>query len=167
MQLSEVIEILDSKISGGSEYLWTCYGLNSRYLDFESDFAHASVIFDTKNQIVYSAEVTDKDGEYAYRWLNPEYKKAYQTECKEKNIRPNEAWDTTDWVDLELADDFLEKATAIFHGEKFDTRVDMPLTLDDDTLLQLFKMAHDRDVTLNKMVEIILQEVIDRHKETV
>ena len=40
----------------------------------------------------------------------------------------------------------------------------MPLTLSDDEMFKLMTMAHERDVTLNKMVEIILQEMIDRHK---
>jgi len=45
-----------------------------------------------------------------------------------------------------------------------DNRVDVELDLDNFTILQLALEAHKRDITLNKMVEIILQEVIDRHK---
>jgi hypothetical protein len=36
--------------------------------------------------------------------------------------------------------------------------------LDDNLILQLAKEAHKRDITLNKMIEVILQEVIDRHR---
>lgn len=45
-----------------------------------------------------------------------------------------------------------------------DNRVDVEVDLDNFTILQLALEAHKRDITLNKMVEIILQEVIDRHK---
>ena len=68
------------------------------------------------------------------------------------------------WYDLETQEDWLTKARAIMRGEEFDRRIDVPLELDDDTLFRLFKMAHERDITLNKMVEIVLQEVIDKHK---
>jgi hypothetical protein len=39
----------------------------------------------------------------------------------------------------------------------------MEVDLDDDIILKLSIEAHKRDITLNKMVEIILQEVIDKH----
>jgi predicted HicB family RNase H-like nuclease len=42
--------------------------------------------------------------------------------------------------------------------------VSVDIDIDDDVILQLALEAHKRDITLNKMVEIILQEVIDRHK---
>jgi predicted HicB family RNase H-like nuclease len=45
-----------------------------------------------------------------------------------------------------------------------DGRVSVDIDIDDDVILQLALEAHKRDITLNKMVEIILQEVIDRHK---
>jgi len=45
-----------------------------------------------------------------------------------------------------------------------DNRVDVEVDLDNFTILQLALEAHKRDITLNKMVEIILQEVIDRYK---
>ena len=63
-----------------------------------------------------------------------------------------------------MEEDFLEKATAIFSGEEFDTRVKIAFDLDDRSILKLATEAHKRDITLNKMIEIILQEVIDRHR---
>lgn len=45
-----------------------------------------------------------------------------------------------------------------------DNRVDVEIDLDNFTILQLALEAHKRDITLNKMVEIILQEVIDQRK---
>ena len=94
--------------------------------------------------------------------MNPEYKEDYFAEAKERGVNPDVAWDQTKWYDLETREDWLEKAGAIMRGEDFDTRVEVPLDLDDETMMNLFMLAHKKDVTLNKMVEIILQEVIDK-----
>ena len=161
MHLSEVNEALNHRITGGSTYHWQCYGPNARYLDYESDYAHASVLFDSKTQVVYEASVNAKDEKLTpYRWLNPEYKDAYYAESADKKVDPNNAWDNTNWCDLEVADDWLEKANAIFNGLSFDNRVTVPLDLDDATMLQLCMEAHKRDITLNKMIEQILEMAI-------
>lgn len=164
MHLSKVNEAMDHKITGGSEYGWECWP-NARWLDYESDYALASVVFNSETQEIYTAEVNDKANQHKpYRWLNPMYKQAMYEEASARRTDADFAWDNVMWYDLETAEDWLDKARAIMRGEKFDERIEVPLDLDDDTLMQLFIMAHERDVTLNKMVEIILQEVIDRQK---
>ena len=45
-----------------------------------------------------------------------------------------------------------------------DNRVDVDLNLDEFDILRLALEAHKRDITLNKMVELILQEAIDLHR---
>ena len=168
MKLSQINEALDHKITSGSEYQWNCYP-DGRYLDYESDFAHVSVLYSTVDQTVYQAEVSVKreawdEDKKPYRWLNPEYQKAFYKESKKRKVDPNQAWDDVKWIDLEMAEDFLEKATSIFNGEEYDTRVKIEFDLDDSSILKLATEAHKRDITLNKMIEIILQEVIDRHR---
>lgn len=161
MRLGEINKALDHRITGGSEYCWRCYGSDARFLEYESDHAHVSVLFDSKTQIVYEASIINKVNVVTpYRWLNPEYKDAYYAEAKEKNVDPHEAWDNTKWCDLEVEDDWLEKAHAIFNGESFDNRVLVPFDLDDDTMLKLCLEAHKRDITLNKMVEQLLEMAI-------
>jgi hypothetical protein len=164
MHLSKVNEALDHKITGGAEFQWNCWP-EARYLDYESEYAHASVIFDTRTQEVLCAEVNDKaDQHNPYRWMNPDYNQVYLDEAKERNVDPNLAWDKKYWYDLEITEDWLVKARAIMRGEDFDTRIQVPLTLNNDELFKLMTMAHERDITLNKMVEVLLQEVIDRNK---
>lgn len=163
MHLSKVNNALDHKITGGSEYYWSCWQ-NPRWLDYETEFANASVVFNTQTQEIYTAEINDKNNNYKpYRWLNPLYKQAMYDEAKERNLNPNLAWDDVAWYDLETPEDWLEKARAIMRGEEFDNRVQVPVDLDKDELFQLMTLAHERDITLNKMVEIILQQVIDKH----
>jgi len=168
MHLSKVNEALDHQITGGSEYQWECYGFSVRFLDYESDHAHATVVFDTTTQTVYEATVTSKDETVRpYRWFNPDTKQKYLDECKDRNIDPNEAWDDVKWVDLEIVEDFLTKAGAIFNGESFDERVQVPIDLNRDELFRLMKIAHERDMTFNKLVEEILWDVINAKKNTV
>ena len=45
-----------------------------------------------------------------------------------------------------------------------DNRVEIELNLDEHEIYLLAIEAHKRDITLNKMIESILQEVIDKHK---
>lgn len=166
MHLSKVNEALEHRITGGSEYQWDCYGLDVRFLDYESNYAHASVVFDTITQTVYEATVSSKDESVRpYRWLNPETKDLYLHECKERENDPNVAWDNVNWVDLEVMEDFLDKASAIFNGEGFDERVQVPLDLSRDEMFHLMTMAHERDLTLNELVEDILWDVIKREKK--
>lgn len=169
MNLNEVNQALGSRIVGGSDYGWGCYGPDARYLDFESDFAYASVIFDTTNQTIYEATIDAKeDGDDnlpgPYRWLNPASKDAFFAESKSRGIDVSHAWDRTNWIDLEVAEDWLEKAKAIFDNQPFDRRIEVPLDVEDDVILHLALEAHKRDITLNNMVEIILQQAINNTK---
>jgi hypothetical protein len=43
-------------------------------------------------------------------------------------------------------------------------KVDVDLDLDRDEIYQLMCMAHERDITLNQLVEELLQQFIDKHK---
>jgi hypothetical protein len=45
-----------------------------------------------------------------------------------------------------------------------DDRVEVELDLNEHEIYLLAMEAHKRDITLNKMIENILQEVIDKHK---
>ena len=114
---------------------------------------------------MYEAEVCDYTHNRAYRIINPGFVKAYEKEAKQRIVDLNQAWDDVKFVDLDVVEDWLEKAQAIVAGEDYDTRVQMPLTLDNDQLFDLMKLAHERDVTLNQLVETVLREHIERHEK--
>jgi len=169
MYLSQINEAFNHKITSGSEYQWYCYGPDARFLDYESHYAHVGVIYSTETLEIFQAEVSVKSDAWdedkkPYRWLNPEYKDSFYSEAIKRDVDPDQAWDDIKWTDLEVEEDWLEKAIAIFNGEEFDNRIQVPIDLDDDLLLKLSMEAHKRDITLNNMIEIILQEVIDRHR---
>ena len=170
MHLSQINEITNHKITEGSEYGWRCYP-DARYLDYESEFAHVSVLYSTETQEIYEASVSikvdawDEVDDKPYRWLNTEFKDAMIAEAKERNVKWKKAWDKVKWIDLEVEEDFLAKAEAIFNGKAFDARIQVPVELDNDTLLKLFTMAHERDITLNELITEILQKLIDEYNE--
>jgi hypothetical protein len=139
-------------------------------MEYESDYAHVTVIFSTINQEVYEAEVSVKRDAWKedmrpYRWLNPDSKDFMIIESEKRKIDWQQAWDDVKWIDLDVEEDFFEKAEAIFNGQVFDARIQVPVELDNDTLLKLFTMAHERDITLNELITEILQKVIDEHNE--
>ena len=170
MQLSEVNNTFQHKITGGSDYGWQCYGLDTWSIDYSSDYAHGYVVFNVGTGMVYEVSISPNVDELLgrsvkpYRYIDPAHRNAYNQEAESRNIDPNEAWDDVKWVDLETEEDFIDKASKMFNGVSFDTRVQVPIDLDSDTMLQLAMEAHKRDITLNEMVTVILQEVIDNHE---
>lgn len=44
--------------------------------------------------------------------------------------------------------------------------VEMEIELDDAVFLRLAKMAHERDITFNEMVNIVLKEEMERERST-
>jgi hypothetical protein len=161
--LKEWMEITEYKITEGSSYGWSCYGHDVYTLDSwngEQDGHSFTVIFGTQTQTVYEVQAHDYVNNRAYRMINPEFKAVYDAEASRRGTNVNEAWEDVDYVDLEVDDDFIQKCLAIREGEVYDTRVSVPLDLEDDVLFDLMKMAHERDVTLNQMVEALLRDAI-------
>jgi hypothetical protein len=124
-----------------------------------------SVVFDTETQTVYEAEVCDYTRNRAYRLINPEYVEAHRKEANQRNVNMNQAWDDVNFVDLDVKEDWLEKAQAIVAGKDYDTRVQMPLDLDNELLFDLMKRAHEQDITLNQMIEQVLRAAIEQHEK--
>ena len=159
------METVNYRITEGSDYGWQCYGHDAYMLDSwngEQDGHSLTIIFDTKTQAVYEVQAHDYVNQRAYRLINPDYAKKNKKEAKKRNVSRKEAWDDVDYVDLETDEDFLEKAQAIVNGTDYDTRVQVPLELDDDTMFQMMRMAHERDLTLNEFVEDLLREFLKK-----
>ena len=165
--LKEWMEVVNYRITEGSDFMWDCYGPDSYSLDSWSgsqDGHSFTVIFDTKTQTVYEVQAHDYVRNRAYRLINPEFKSAHEHESKGRGIEINNAWDDVDYIDLDVDDDFFQKGLAIRDGEEYDTRVQIEVNFDDAELLEYMKIAHDRDITFNELVEIALQEAIDQHR---
>jgi hypothetical protein len=163
--LKEFMEICNYRITEGSDYQWECYGPNAYTLDSwngDQDGHSFSIYFDTKTQEVYEVQIHDYRNQRAYRMINPEFAKKHKKEAKRREVEYKQAWDNVDYVDLEVDDDWIQKALAVEAGEVYDTRVSVPLVLDRDQMFDLMTMAHERDMTLNELVEFVLKEEIKR-----
>lgn len=163
--LQEWMEACNYRITEGSDYQWRCYGDEAYCLDSwngRQDGHSFSVIFDKQDQTVYELQAHDYANNRAYRWINPDYKLEFDAESVSRGVDADEAWDDLKYVLLETTQDFFDKMTAIYQGVEYDTRVVVPLDLEDELLFDLMRMAHERDITLNQMVEIVLRQVIDQ-----
>jgi len=168
MNLSTVNNAMNNKITSGSEYCWKCYGANARHLDYESEFADVTVVYDSTNQFVYEASVYAKnDDSKLYRWIDPSYRGYFVAECQERKIDTARAWDEAVWCDLEVEEDWLEKATAIFNGLQFDKGILVPIDLDDGIMLSIAMEAHRRNITLNAYINELLIKYINTQDEAV
>jgi len=169
ISLKQWMEVVEYRITEGSDYGWECYGPDAHMLDSwngDQNGHSFTIIFDTKTQTVYEVQAHDYVHNRAYRMINPDYAKANKKEAKQRGVSRKEAWDDVDYVDLESYEDWLSKAQAIFAGKAYDTRVDVPLDLEDDLVFEMMKQAHERDITLNQYVELILKQTIDKHQDT-
>jgi DNA-directed RNA polymerase beta' subunit len=161
-------EAISFKITGGSDYGWKCFGSDARYLDSEEPNQYnAHIVFGTDKFTVFIAEVHDYVNNRSYRWINPDFQEAFDKEAKKRKVDNSLAYEGVKFVDLELAEDFLIKCESIANGKMdYDTRVSIPLDLDDREVFELMRQAHEADVTLNQHVENVLREFIEHNKET-
>lgn len=167
LAVKEWMELVDYRITEGSEYCWSCFGSDAYSLSSwngDQDGFSFNIVFDTQTQTVYAVEVCDFARDRAYRMINPDFKQAHDDEARDRGVNAREAWDAVNYIDLETEEDFIQKGQAIRDGVQYDTRVSIPITLPDDELFYMMKVAHERDITLNQLVEIALQEAIDQHQ---
>jgi hypothetical protein len=170
IHLKDFIEAIDYKITGGSEYQWDCFGPNARYLDcadkegYNGDYS-INAVFDSVNQTVYAIEVWDYINDREYRWIDKAWVKDHMKSCAKHNVDVYESMDGRNYIDLDVAEDILEKANALVKGVEYDTRVQVPVNFSDEDLLKYMKLAHERDMTFNDFVEEALQHAIEEVKE--
>jgi hypothetical protein len=167
--MKEWMELVDYKITEGSEYGWGCYGPNSYTLDSWNGVHGTggysfSIVFSTKSQKVYEVSMCDYTNNRAYRMIAENKQEKHRKEAEHKSVLANQAWDDVDYVDLDVDDDFFQKALAIKDGESYDTRVQVPVDFSDEELLQYMKIAHERDITFNELVEDALRHVIGEYE---
>ena len=163
--MKEWMELVDYKITEGGDYGWQCFGPNSYRLDSWNGVHGVggysfSIVFSTKSQKVYEVSVCDYTNDRAYRMINPKNQEKHRKEAEARNVNLNEAWDDVDYVDLDVVDDFIQKCLAIRAGEDYDTRVQVPVDFSDEELLQYMKLAHERDITFNELVEEALRHAL-------
>jgi hypothetical protein len=165
--MKEWMELVNYRITEGSDYSWQCYGTDVYTLDSWNgvhDGHSFTIIFDTKDQTVYEVQAHDYLHQRAYRMINQDFVKKMKKEAKRRDVNKDEAWDDVDYIDLEVDDDFIQKCLSIREGEDYDTRVSVPVEFSDEELLKYMKLAHDRDITFNQLIEEALREAIKEYQ---
>ena len=167
--VKEWMELVDYKITEGGNYGWSCYGPNAYTLDSWNGIHGTggysfSIVFSTKTQKVYEVSMCDYTNNRAYRMINPKNVEKHRKEAESKSVLANQAWDDVNYVDLDVVDDFIQKALAIRAGEDYDTRVLVSVDFTEEELLTYMKIAHERDITFNQLVEVVLREIIDNRE---
>ena len=136
--LKEWMEIVEYKITEGYPYCWSCFGNNAYGLDNwngdNTDGFSIGIIFDTKTQEVYQVEAHDYKRQCSYQYTNPLFKAAFDNETR---ARGASLTDEYPHHALDSEDDWIEKATAIFNGIDYDTRIVVPLNFDKEELHML------------------------------
>lgn len=166
--LRQFMETIDHRVTEGAQYMWNCYGECAMSLDHwngkhgpEGMSIHC--IFDTETAEVYEMQAWDYRNNREYRWIHPAYKDEYMSEAFDRAVDPIQSLDDRKFIDLDVAEDILEKARAIFKGEDYDTRVIVQLELDEETELLLMRAAHAKDMTVNEFVAMALEAEIAKH----
>ena len=176
--MQEWMALVGYKITEGSTYRWSCYGPNAYALDSWNGVHGAgghslTILFSTKTQKVYEVSVCDFTNERAYRMILESKQAKHKDEAAMRNVSANEAWQRDDgslveYIDLDVNEDFLEKANAIITGEPYDTRVMISFDLDEELELYLYRQAHKADMTVNDFViKILTDHVKERYPELV
>lgn len=162
--LKDWMELVKYRITEGDS--WVGYGGFAHHLSSWNGVHgrggwSANIVFDTRDQTVYQVEVCDYTNDRAYRIMNPLHKEDYNAE--DPAFR-DQAWDDVNYTDLEVDDDWIQKALAIVAGEEYDERVSVPIDFTDEELLKYMKLAHERDMTFNQFIEEALKHAINEYK---
>jgi len=163
--LKQWLELANYRITEGERYLWDCYGKDTYMLSswngiHDRGGYSTDIVFDTRTQIVYEVAAHDFTNDRAYRMINPQYVKAHDNEAATRGVDMNTAWDGVEYTELDVEEDFLEKATAIVLGQDYDTRVMIQLELDSELEIEIYRRAHQLDMTVNDYIQMALVELI-------
>lgn len=170
--IRDFMEVTNYRITEGSDYTWHCFGDNAYQLSSwdgkYDDGVSVSIVFDTRKQTVYQMEAHDYAHNRSYRWTHPDYRDTYRKEALtwfDGDLSKDLAYDDVKFIELETDEDMLGKATAIVNKEEYDERVSVPIELPDDELFLLMKLAHEKDITLNQLVEQAIQAAIEKFEK--
>lgn len=168
--IRDFMETVNYRITEGSEFGWQCFGPNTYQLDSwdgDQDGITCGIVFDTTTQVVYQMEAHDYGNQRSYRWTHPEFRERYTTDAQNHGVMHDSveyAYDHVPFTDLEVSEDMLDKARAIVAGKPYDTRVQVEIELKDHEWVKLMRLAHEEDITLNQMVEKILDRAVREHQ---
>jgi hypothetical protein len=121
VNLMTMIGQCGARICGGTQYQWSCYGTNARYMDFAdvagNEYAH--IVHDTITNTVYEIAVFVPGQDQAFGWYNPDYHERYLAECAERGFEAYEAWDKVKYsvVDVETILQYAKDVGELYYDD--------------------------------------------------
>ena len=115
----------------------------------------SNLIFNEETENATVIEFIDYNQSLAYRWINPVY--------RESNMELGVAG--VEFIQLNDEEDIMEKITALFNGEEYDTRVTETLDLTEHEIYMLAMGAHKQDITLNEYIGKVLKAALEAANE--
>ena len=158
VKLESFLKAIDYKVTEGYEPQWDCFkGFYSLCSEKEDEYT-ASVYFNKSTSKVVVIEYWDYTTDNYYRWVDRLFEPQYVEQHKQGGISYSTACDEAQWIDC-FSNDILDKISRAVKG-KSSNLVDFELELPDDDLFALMKLAHQRDLTLNQMINEVLELAI-------
>lgn len=157
LTIKQWMEICNYKITEGGDYspgYTRIYSLES--WNGDQNGYSLFIGFDPDSQEVYTAEVHDYKNSRSYRLINTKFS---------EHFTDNEAYEDVDFIDLEVDEDWIEKATAIFAGKEYDQGIIIPLNFTDAELLPIFKRAHEANMSFNDFINLALASTLAQLKK--
>lgn len=172
MKVKTFFEMVGYQVTDSYKFLWQCFGPNATGIEYWNgkhgdEGCSVSVVFDAMTAEVYEMQAWDYSTNREYRWFAPGCANLAKEEAASRNLDYEESIDGRHFIDLDLEEDILEKAHAIYAGEEYDTRVMVNIDLPDDLLHTAMRTAHEMDITLNQYIERILVAEIKRLKNEI
>lgn len=121
MKLIDVINAVDGRVCGGSEFQWNCWGANARFMDFaDADGQEfCNCVFDTKTYNVYDVQIFVPGYDQCFIWRDPEFADAYLQEAKVRNIDATKAYDNVHFTEVDETTimEYLKDVAATYYDE--------------------------------------------------
>ena len=164
-QFHQIMRVGEYRVDESGSTSWKIFP-NGRYYDALGEYGSFGLTFSIETlevlDVTLNSELAYSHAPCSYRWINPAYKEAYLAELADDGEDPKDSGFDRDYVDIDVLEDILEKATAVLANEDFDRRVVMQLDLPKDVLDYIFRAAHEADITVNQFIEQLLLKEIER-----
>ena len=134
--VQQFLEKINYKITGGSDFLWKCYGEDTYTIDsWVEEHYEASLTFNPKTGETFEVSIIDLINRRQYRLINPLVLDAFNAELVLRGLH-NESTPFK-YTDIEVDFDMLEKLEGIVNKTDYDTRIVIQIEMLDTDFLTL------------------------------
>lgn len=163
MSLELFLQAIKYKITDGSDWNWNCYGVHTHVIDSIINDKESGCVFDTETQEVYQIYMIDEKNDTQYIWFNPLYRDAYFSESYERKVNPLGYTEDTEYYELLVLEDIIEKLSCFYADKEYDTNILVPIDIDDDLYAELTELALTKNVTVEELISSALIASVEKY----